>query len=316
MPPPGGLFNHLRFWLDSPVSVGVVCEIAANHVTALRCQRNRVDAWVTRPLPPGVVRPAPLSDNVADPTSLQRVLEEVLGAVVNGQRRCALLVPDLLTRTTVLEFEELPARADKMEELLAWRLKKELPFDSGQAKFSYSAWPGRTAAHDVLVAVCLRELLRQYEGAIERLGLEPGWVTLSTLATLGCLSESEAPRLLVKRDPKSLSLGILHLGGVRLFRNLPLAEEGEGIREEVLFEKIFPAVIHFQDHWDEQLREIILVGTGGKGAALGARLEKETGCAVREFVPTALDLPPSPVSGEAADARVLPCLGWAQGAAG
>lgn len=306
------LVPRLRRWLNAPAEVPLVVELAGDYVAAVRHRHGRVEAWSVRALPEGAVRPAPLAENLANRGLVERTVAEALSAVGDGGRRCALLVPDLLARVLILEFERLPERVEETEALLRWRLSKDMPFDVGQAVLSYQLQPARTGGREVLVAVSPRSLLRQYEECVEALDLQPGWVGLSTLAALGCLGpDSGTPRLLVKRDQGSLGLAVLHGQAVRLFRSVPLSKGSRSLDEGALFDKIYPAVVHFQDQWGLAVTEAVLVGVSGR--SLGQRLQQEAGCSVREFDLAALGLPASTVSGAAPDRRLAPALGWIRG---
>jgi len=309
----GGLAQPTPSWLPAPGELGLVCEIAADYVAAVRYHQRKVEAWALEPLPAGLVRPAPTAENLADPAAVQQALQQVVGAVADGQRRCVLLVPDLAARVALLEFDQWPARPAEADALLRWRLKKDLPFDVAQAVLSFQLQPGRGASHEVLAVVCVRSLVRQYEGCAEALGLHPGWVTLSTLAALGCVEAGGgAARLLVKRDHGSLSLAIVHGENVRLFRSLPLAGVAGLPEDQALFEKIYPAVVYFQDQWGQPVTDVDLAGLKDAEAALRKKFTEEAGCVAR-----ALDLEaqalPAAAGREPPDFRLAPCLGWVRG---
>lgn len=300
-------------WFQTSREIRLVCEIATDYVAATRFQQRSVEAWAVRPLPAGAVRPTPMADNIADHAAVQQALQQVVGAVGKGERGCILLVPDLLARVALLDFDQWPARAEEADGLLRWRLKKDLPFDVNQAALAYQVQPGRSAAQEVLAVASLRSLVHQYESCAEALGLHPGWVTPSTLAALGCLDGAgEGARLLVKRDQASLSLAILHGNNVRLFRCLPLSAAG-GLESDALFEKVYPAVVFFQDQWEQPLREVLLLGLEEWEGALARRFEGEAGCSARNLGPTDFRLPTEATTGQAPDHRITPSLGWVLG---
>lgn len=300
-------------WLQTSREIRLVCEIAPDYVAAVRFQQRNVEAWAVRALPAGAVRPAPMADNVADHAAVQQALQQVVGAVGEGERGCVLLVPDLLARVALLDFDQWPSRSEEADGLLRWRLKKDLPFDVNQAALSYQVQPGRSAANEVLAVACLRSLVHQYESCAEALGLQPGWVTPSTLAALGCLDGAgEGARLLVKRDQGSLSLAILHGNNVRLFRCLPLGA-GSDLGSDALFEKVYPAVVFFQDQWEQPLREVLLLGLEQWEGTLARRFQEEAGCSARSWGPAEFQLPADATSGQAADHRITPSLGWVLG---
>lgn len=307
--------DRWRHWFHEPGEVRLVCEIAADYVAAVRHHRGRIESWAAGPLPEGAVQPAPLAENIANPGALQEALEHVLGMVADGLRRCVLIVPDLVARVALLEFDHLPERVEEAERLLRWRLKKDLPFDVRQAVLSYQTQAGHASTREALVVVCLRGLLRQYEECLERLGVQPGWVTLSTLAVLGCLDSSGAPGLLVKRDHGSLGLAIVHGQAVRLFRSLPTAGGSRPLSENLLLEKVWPAAVYFQDQWNQPVSEVVWAGAGRAQPELMQQLEREAGCRVTEFSPAAFGLPVSPISGAAPDHRLAASVGWVGGEA-
>jgi len=311
----GGLLPQLASWFQSSREVHLVCEIATDYVAAARFQLNAVEAWAVQPLPAGAVRPAPLAENIADLPAVQQALQQVVGAVGAGERGCALLVPDLLARMALLEFDQWPGRPEEAEGLLRWRLKKDLPFDVNQAAVSYQLQTGRAAAHEVLAVASLRSLVHQYEACAEALGLQPGWVTPSTLAALGCVDGgAEGARLLVKRDLSSLSVAILHGNNVRLFRSLPLGVAG-ALESDALFEKVYPAVVYFQDQWGQPLREVLLLGLENWEGALTRRFEQEAGCPARSIGLANYRLPMDATTGQPPDHRLVPSLGWVRGEA-
>jgi type IV pilus assembly protein PilM len=299
-------------WFQTARDIRLVCEIASDYVAAARFQQQTVEAWAVQALPAGAVRPAPMADNVADQPAVQQALQQVVGAVGEGERACVLLVPDLLARVALLEFDQWPGRAEDAEGLLRWRLKKDLPFDVSQAALAYQVQPGRSAPHEVLAVTALRSLVQQYEACVEALGLQPGWVMPSTLAALGCVDGGGGARLLVKRDQNSLSLAIGHGDNVRLFRCLPLSASG-GLGSDPLFEKVYPAVVFFQDQWEQPLSEVVLLGLEESEKALAYRFEQEASCSARSLSPEILRLPPDATSGRVPDHRIAPSLGWALG---
>jgi hypothetical protein len=306
-----GFSNRLRRWWQAAGEAALVCEIAADYVSALRAGERGVEAWALEPLPDGAVTPGPLSENIPSRDTVTDALGRVVRAVGNGRRHCALLVPDLVARVALLEFENLPDNPNEADALVRWRLGRDLPFDLKQAAVSFERHPGRGAAHEVVTVVAVRALLRSYEECVERLGLKPGWVSLSTLAAADYLSDA-APQLLIKRDLNSLGLVISHHGRTRLFRSLPLPPAERPGFVQPLFEKIYPALVYFQDQWNQAVTEAVWAGPGGDGAALAELLERETGCKLSHLSLSAQSLPRAASGDASADRRLLPVLGWAR----
>ena len=306
-----GAVEGVRSWLFDPPEAPVVCEIAADYVTAVRQHGGVVEAWASRPLPEGVLRPGPLTDNFGDPAPVQRVLDEVVGAVGGAPGPCAVIVPDALTRVSVLDIDQLPSRPAEVEALVRWRLSQDLQFDLDQAELSYQVQKGTHDRDEVVAAIGLRHLIRQYEERFLALGLEPGVVTISLLALLGGFPHDDKPRLLVKRTPTSLSLAVAKGGAVRLFRSVPLAASFAGRSGAAgLYEKIYPALVYYKENAEEPVETASLWGFGDEAEELKARLKQDAGCDADEMNALPADLPPSALEPEVNPAWLLPCLGW------
>jgi len=303
----------LRRWWSAAGEAGLVCEIAADYVTALRTSGRGIEAWAAEPLPEGAVRPGPLSENVPKAAPVAEVVQKVLSKVSNGHGRCALLVPDLVARVALLDFDTFPDNQMEADALVRWRLGRDLPFDLKQAVLSFSAQPGQGNKREVLAAVAIHSLVRQYEQCLEPAGVKPAWVTLSTLAATDFLNGAAGPRLLVKRDHSSLGLTLVHQGAVRFFRSLSLPVTEGPTSAAPFFDKVYPALVYFQDQWGEPVSEVLWAGPAGEGAALGELLERETGCKLANLNLGEFDVPYTGGARLPADRRLLPSLGWARG---
>lgn len=315
MSPSSGLFPRLREWSSTPVEVHLVVEIAADYVAGIRYEKGKALACRVEALPADAVRPAPLADNMADLSPVTETLGKVVHSIADGQRRCALIIPDLAARVGLVGLDNFPTKPSEADNLLRWRLKKDLPFDVNQAQLSYHVQPGHKGSQEVLTVTSLTSVVRQYEKCLEDSGLHAGHVTLSTLAALECIpSDQRKPTLLAKRDHASLSLAILQGGAIRLFRTMPMAPASVP-QADGLFEKLYPAIVFFQDQWEERVADVVQIGLDEQQALLSGRLTQEAGAPMRSLHQ---DLTASADPGEselAADRRMVSAWGWVRGEA-
>ncbi len=274
-----GWLARWREWLTGSEWPGVACEVAVDAVTAVRGARGgeRIEAWATRLLASGVVRPGPLTENIADGDILRRSLQEVLQEAAGREKRVALILPDAAARSWLLALDNLPEKPSDALALLRWRLAKEVAFDVEQAALSYEVFSAGDAGKTVLVVAVLRSILRQYELCLEAAGYQPDWVTLATLATLGWIQgDSATNQLLVRRDPESLGLAVVRGKGLRFVRSIP-ATLADG-SADALFAQIYPSLVYFQDTWGEPVKQAYLIGVGDATAELVRLLAQEAGC--------------------------------------
>ena len=59
-------------------------------------------------------------------------------------RRVALVLPDTVAKVSLMRFEKVPAKAQDLDQLIRWQVRKAAPFQIEDAQV---AWvPGRRAA--------------------------------------------------------------------------------------------------------------------------------------------------------------------------
>ncbi|MBI3694931.1 MAG: hypothetical protein HY238_08850 [Acidobacteria bacterium] len=218
------------------------------------------------PLAPGAVDPSPIRENVRNPEELDRAFSEALAqAGPLRKKEAALLLPDNCARVTVLDFETLPGDAAERLALIRWRLKKAVPFDVDTAAISYQIQRGADSKQlSVLVAVSPAEVIAQYEAAVRKLGLAPGYVSISVAAALNLLVE-HGVTMLAKLSGHSLSLVVVDQGKVRLVRSLAAGASPETLTEDRLREMaadLYPTFVYVTDNFGAPVSKLVLAGFG------------------------------------------------------
>ena len=135
---------------------------------------------------PNTLRVSPSEENVLRPESMARAVREVTGEAAGRKRRTtAVILPDYAGRTTVLDFDSFPAKAEERETLVKFRLRKAVPFDIDSAAVSYFAQARAGSKKvDVVASSMSLETLARYEAPFRAAGLHVGFVTTSLLAAL------------------------------------------------------------------------------------------------------------------------------------
>lgn len=186
---------------------------------------NGVIAQVsTAALPPGTVVPSLQEGNVIDRIALIAALKRTLSALQTGRSRdVTLIVPDSAVRVLLLDFDELPSKADDILPVIRFRLVKLLPFPPDAAQISYQVMSRHSLVLQVLVVAIPNEVLAEYESAVREAGFEPGAVLPSTLAVASAIDDAgQAASLLVNGGEFAVTTAILRRGELLLHRTLEL----------------------------------------------------------------------------------------------
>lgn len=265
-------------------------EIAADRVVAARADQTgaTVESIASRTLPSGSVAPSLTATNVQDRGALVAAVREALASVGVKGRDVAVVLPDAATRISLLDFDVLPQSRDDADGVVRFRLKKSLPFDVEEAAVSYEALRSNTGVK-VVAAVALRAVIAEYESVIREAGFLPGVIVPSMAAALGAVNASQ-PTLVVKVDPTTVSIAVVHNDELMLFRTIELTP---GSTAEQIADDVYPALVFYEDTYHTRVEKLIV---GGVNAGyVTAALETATGLRPQELIGASM------VSGSATD---------------
>lgn len=275
----GGLGAWVRRMFGAPAPT-LGCEIAPGGITLARWQdgASTLSATAWRPLPAGALDPTPLRENLVQMERMRDALSGCLEALGLSAAKAqdggkgmdtALVIPDQAARLFVLDFDKLPRRTADAIELVRWRLKKSVPFEIESSAVSFTAHR-HDAGWQVISVVTPQTVVQQYEQLLASVGLSVSRITLSSLAALPLLPESDASStLLVKLSPPWITTVIVQGEDLCLFRTGSLAGAGDQAGSaQTILEAIYPAFAYFQDTFSRSLDHVYLCGLGDAAAGV------------------------------------------------
>jgi Tfp pilus assembly PilM family ATPase len=234
----------------SQAAPSVAVEIGPAAVSGLALARHGrpglVAGHAVEPLAPGVVSPSLTSSNVSDPGALARAVAAVLDRLGTRPRFVSLIVPDNAAKVSIVRLEKVPSRADDLDQLIRWHVRKAAPFRLEDAQVTWS--PGAAfpdGGREYLVALARRDIVREYEAACEAAGTVAGVVDLATFGLVNAVLASGLPEqgdwLLVHVTPGYGSIGILRGRDLIFFRN-----RAEGT-DETLADLVHQTAMYYED---------------------------------------------------------------------
>lgn len=196
-------------------------------------------------LPEGALAPALDAPNLRAPDAVSAAIRAALDEVSPRSRAVSLVLPDLLIRVFVLDFDTLPAKAAEALPVLRFRLRKMVPFDVEHAGISYQVLSQTRDECRVLAAIVPGPILAEYEAAVRAAGYEPGAVLSSSLAALETIDSLEAI-LAANLSAGALTTTIAAGEDLLLYRTLDLAQD-PGDRVLDIRRGIAVAAAYFED---------------------------------------------------------------------
>ena len=200
-------------------------EIDARRVSVVAISSRSVTGYASEPLPAGVVTPTLNGANVHDAAALSTALKAALDRLSPRPRRAALILPDTVAKVSLVRFEKIPAKAQDLEQLIRWQVRKAAPFRIEDAQVSWadaSEVPG--GGREYFVVMARRDLVHSYEAACEGAGVHAGTIDIvstnlvnAALATRPQLASGDW--LLVHTAIDYSTLAVVRNGHVIFFRN-------------------------------------------------------------------------------------------------
>jgi type IV pilus assembly protein PilM len=224
-------------------------------------------------LPPSVLSPSPIRDNVIEPEALQQAIKSLLNSLGSSrrQRRAALILPDHSARVSVLDFDRFPDKAEDQLPLLQFRLKKTLPYDIDAAAISYFTQPrSKTGKHEVVAVATPLEVVARYEAPFRAANIHAGIVTISHLAMLDLVAPSGVV-IVAKLSGGILTVMAIDHGVLRLVRSLELTE----LTLDEIAADLYPTFAYSEDSFGSRPETLLLCGFGDLAADASRRFEEE-----------------------------------------
>jgi type IV pilus assembly protein PilM len=238
------------------------------------------------PLASGSLVPGIEEPNFRSPEAVAEAIRSALGRVSPRSRAVTLVLPDTLVRVFVLEFDSLPPKSADAIQIIRFRLRKMVPFETEHAGVSYQILSQTKSECKVLTAVIPGPILAEYEAAVRAAGYEPGAVLPSSLAALETVQSMEAV-LAINLTGSGITTIIANGQDLLLYRTLDLpADRSE--RDAEISRSISVAAAYYEDKLGAPARTLHYAAN---------RATEEFTTSVIEPELTLVDLAPMPETG-------------------
>jgi type IV pilus assembly protein PilM len=260
----------------------VVFEFDESGVTAVRRDSRTLEiaGKAERAFAPGVLDVSAAHPNIRDMEAVEQAVEEILVELGPLPRpEAAVILPDGASRLTLLDFADLPSKAEDRLALLKFRLAKSVPFDIDSARIAYHV-EKKVDGRRVFIQALSEESVRQYERVLERFDLWPGYVGGSTVNALNLLAP-EGMTLFAKLSDRTLTMAAVDGGRLLMIRTVETAlsaaeDEHRALRD--LTADLYPTLVFIADTLGTPADHITMAGFGELLAPALRELPGDLGC--------------------------------------
>jgi Tfp pilus assembly PilM family ATPase len=235
-----------------------------------------VSGHAAQALPAGAVTPALNAVNVHDRPALAAAIRAVLDALSPRPRRVALVLPDAVGKVSLVRFEKIPPRAQDLDQLIRWQVRKAAPYRIEEAQVAWTPGvdlPG--GGREFVVTTARRDVIESYEAACADAGVHAGIVDLATLnlvnAALAVPREDPSRDwLLVHVTAEDTALAIVRGSALIFYRH---RDAGAG---EDLAGLVHQTTMYHEDRLGGGgFSRVFLAGASARGAAQAEQVRRE-----------------------------------------
>jgi Tfp pilus assembly PilM family ATPase len=257
------LLSSLR---DAPAPT-VAVEIAATHVSGAvldwRGGAPVVAAHASEPIASGALISSLTAANVHDRPAVAGALARVLSQL-GRPHRIGLIVPDLVAKVSIVKFEQVPARAQDLDQLIRWHVRKSAPFAIEDAQVAYVAGQRAQDGQEFIVSLARRDIVQEYEGLAAEAGAHAGVIDLATFNVINAVLAGSPPVastgdwLLVHMAPDYATIVIVRGPHLMSFRTRAADTDG------TLGDLVHQTVMYYEDRLKGAgFTRVVLAGGAG-----------------------------------------------------
>lgn len=133
------IFNKLKnYFTEHPLPHSAL-QVTSSYISGIHLStKDRIlKNHFVLPIAGGIVQPSLEKANIKDPSLLQKVINEGVKKFNIYDHGVALLLPELSQRTFVFSFDTLPGTSEEKEQIIRFRVKKQMPLLPKDVRISY-----------------------------------------------------------------------------------------------------------------------------------------------------------------------------------
>lgn len=210
-------FPHAAFYLTSRYISGI----------RVSPKDGRIMNHFILPLEKGLIQPSFQKKNIKNPALLEKRIKKELGKLHLHDHKVACLLPELSIKAFVFSFGSLPSSRPEREQIIRFRIKKQIPLLPQDARFSFDIIKSNDSMK-IFVAVARALIIQEYEELFSKFNLKIRTVGVPTLGLHSLLNtEKEKDLLLINIEEDSLCLTAIIDSEIVLYRMKPILAPGQ-----------------------------------------------------------------------------------------
>ena len=220
-------FERVKYFFTEQPLPHSALQVSSHYLSGIRVSPNdkKLKHHFVLPLPDNVVTASFHKKNVKDSAALEKALRQGLAKLHMTDHKVVLLLPELAQRTFVFSFDSIPASPKEREQIILFRVKKQVPVLPKDTRLSYTLIKSN-AKKKVLATIARSAVVEEYEEIFSRLRLKVKVVGVPSLNLYNLIdSEKDKDFMLIDLERDVFSLLAVINSEISLYRQKPITED-------------------------------------------------------------------------------------------
>lgn len=167
------LINKLKDFFSAHALPHSALQVTSSYISGihLSTKDRKLKSHFILPISGRIIQPSFEKANIKDSSLLQKIIHEGVEKFNIYDHGVALLLPELSQRTFVFSFDALPATSKEKEQLIRFRVKKQMPLLSDDVRISYNMLQTKERKK-IISSVARSAVVSDYENFFGRLRLK------------------------------------------------------------------------------------------------------------------------------------------------
>lgn len=216
--------NRLKdFFTAHPLPHSAI-QVTSSYISGihLSAKDGKLKNYFVLPVSGGIIQPSFERPNIKDSPLLQKIITEGVAKFNIYNNGVALLLPELSQRTFVFSFDAIPLASKEREQLIRFRVKKQMPLLSEDVRISYDVLKAKKNKK-IISSLARSNVVSDYENFFSGLSLKIKFVGLPLLGLANLVNwNEEKDFFLVNIEKDSFGLLAVSDSEPALYRQKPL----------------------------------------------------------------------------------------------
>jgi hypothetical protein len=225
----GLFFDRIKDYFTKQPFPHAAFHLTSRYISGIRVspKDGRIMNHFIIPLEKGLIQPSFQKKNIKNPALLEKRIKKELGKLHLHDHKVACLLPELSFKAFVFSFGSLPSSRPEREQIIRFRIKKQIPLLPQDARFSFDIIKSNDSMK-IFVAVARALIIQEYEELFSKFNLKIRTVGVPTLGLHSLLNtEKEKDLLLINIEEDSLCLTAIIDSEIVLYRMKPILAPGQ-----------------------------------------------------------------------------------------